>query len=76
MTYKGQQVVPAEFKSKIEFRGDTLAWGIHCDKYSAIVRQDGLIISLFKQYSGLGESKNELWKSKTVAKEFLMYPGM
>ncbi|MEK4529881.1 WG repeat-containing protein [Paenibacillus sp. FSL H8-0104] len=62
MNYKGQLVVPAEFKSKIEFRGNTLEWGLHRDKYSAIVRQDGLIISFNKQYSKIGEPQNGLWK--------------
>lgn len=62
MNYKGQLVVPAEFKNKIEFRGNTLEWGHHRDKYSAIVRQDGLIISFDKQYSRIGEPQNGLWK--------------
>ncbi|MDQ0171754.1 WG repeat-containing protein [Paenibacillus tundrae] len=62
MDYKGQLVVPAEFRNKIEFRGNTLEWGLHRDAYSAIVQQDGLVIPLDKQYHSLDEPQNGLWK--------------
>lgn len=61
MNYKGKLVVPAEFQDKIEFRGNTVEWGLHRDAYSAIVRKDGLIIPLDKQHYSLGEPQNGLW---------------
>ncbi|WP_433708996.1 WG repeat-containing protein [Paenibacillus illinoisensis] len=62
MNYKGKLVVPAEFQDKIEFRDNTYDWGLHHNKYSAIVRQDGLVIPLDKYYLALGEPQNGLWK--------------
>lgn len=62
MNYKGQLVVPAEFQDKIQFTSNTLAWGLHRDNYSAIVRQDGFIFPLDKYYHRLGEPQNGLWK--------------
>ncbi|SDM14281.1 WG containing repeat-containing protein [Paenibacillus sp. OK060] len=62
MDYQGKLVVPAEFQDKIEFRGNTYDWGLHHNKYSAIVRQDGVIIPLDKYYLVLSEPQNGLWK--------------
>ena len=62
MNYKGQLVVPAEFQNKIEFKGNTLDIGLRRDNHSAIVRQDGLIVSLNEYYSKSGEPQSGLWK--------------
>lgn len=62
INHKGKLVVSAEFKSKVEFKGNDVEFGLYKDNYSAIVQKDGSIIHLDRNYRAFGEPQAGLWK--------------